>query len=704
MLIAVDTECGGLDLHHGVRPFFVTACKEDGEQLCWEWDVDPLTRRPIIPPADLDEIRGVLDAADELVGQNFKFDGHALSYILDGYEWPWHKCHDTLLAAHLLASNRPKDLTSLAIQYLGIDIEPKEQALAEAVQACRRKVQQAQLRVKRGKGLGDPLEQWRIASAGLPEMPSAKSDNKKEANPWRADYWLPRAYAKQLQLPPEHPYWTVLSAYANTDSEVTLLLWRVMRDLIKKRGLWAIYEHRRQLLPVTFRMERRGVTASKSKHAELTAEFAALSEQAGRVCVNIAAGMGHNLELPANGVNASLRTFCFDVLKLEPLRGPKAKTDAPTLDAKTAMPHYLATLEQGTKQRLFVTSLLGKRKRDTALAYLESYARFWLDAGGGVVRLHPSFNVVGTDTLRFSCQNPNVQQLSKQEEVNLRRMFGPAPGREWWSLDAKNIELRIPAYLSGEREVIDLFERPDEPPYYGSTHLLNFSTVYPDLWEQVLAEVGIDKVGPTCKKRFAPTWYQWCKNGGFAVQYGAIDRADGSGTADRAFHRPGSHARLKARFSKLEALNRQCIDHANRHGYVETVPDRAVDPRRGYPLLCSRSEHGKILPTVPLNYKIQGSAMDWTCKAMVRCQRQLDEWRATDGFDGHIVLQVHDEMVFDLPAAGHPKRDPERSNLGRILVLKDLMEQGGRNFLPAIPTPVGVEFHQSNWGEGETLY
>jgi hypothetical protein len=168
--------------------------------------------------------------------------------------------------------------------------------------------------------------------------------------------------------------------------------------------------------------------------------------------------------------------------------------------------------------------------------------------------LHPSLNPTGTDTLRWSCSNPNEMNIAKQEGFNLRLCFGPAPGREWWSLDAKNIELRIPAYESGQKDLIDLFERPDDPPFYGSTHLLNFSVVYPDLWEKELREVGLEKVGPHCKKKYASTWYQWCKNGGFAVQYGAVDRDDGGGTADRAFHRRGSHSLLTKSILKTGSL------------------------------------------------------------------------------------------------------------------------------------------------------
>jgi DNA polymerase I-like protein with 3'-5' exonuclease and polymerase domains len=754
-MIAVDCETTGTDVFHGARPFFVTLCTDAGEQTYYEWQVDPFTREVAAPPADLAEIRGVLARAARwgegfgpdvverhaVVGQNIKFDAamlRAAGAVPEG-DWPWAVTRDTLFAAHLLASNRPKDLTTLALEYLNVDIEPYELSLKEAVLKCRRQAQQARLRVKRaankrvGKlpladmdklsleagedlfGEDEPLAAWRIAEKGLPEMPSAKEKT------WKYDTWIPRAVADFEGLPPNHPYRTVLRDYANADSAATVALWPVMRDEIRRRGLWKHYLRRLAVLPVAARMERDGVTLSGVRLEELTAKYREGSARCGRVCVNLAAGDGHELTLPKNGVNASLRSYCFDTLRLEPVRNPKAKTDAPTLN-KGAMDHYLETLRAGSRPLLFLKKLRDKRSMDTALAYLAGYKRFWIpllykcqEPGENTdwYRLHPSLNPTGTDTLRWSSSQPNEQNISKKELFNLRYVFGPAPGREWWSLDAKNIELRIPAYECGEQDLIDLFERPDDPPFYGSEHLLTFSVVYPDVWADAVKEVGLDKAGPYCKKKYASTWYQRCKNGDFAVGYGAVDREDGTGTADRTFGRPGSQARLKARFAKKEVLNQKWIRFAEKHGYVETVPDRTVDPRRGYPLLCTRTEYGPVKPTVPLNFHVQGTAMHWTEKAMVRCDGQLKEWRRT-GFDGFIAIQQHDELVFDLPAGGDPAEDHRKekaakgrptsrtSNLWRVRTFQRLMEAGGEDLIPRVPTPVGVEYHPNNWSEGVT--
>lgn len=715
-MLAIDTETTGLDHWHGARPYLVTTCDEAGVQRFWEWPVDPETRVPQVPAEDVQEIWMLLAARVERVFHNAKFDVHALGTVGVG-PWHWDGTHDTVLLAHLLESNRPKNLTDLAFRWLGTNIEPHEQALKAACLEARR--------VARTN-----WPEWALASAGRADMPSAKETT------WKYDGWLPRAVADAAGWPSDHPWRTVLSTYANADSAATLALWLVLKAEAERRGLWAIYQERLKAMPVAAAMEARGVTLSRRRLADLREHCRGEAAEAEGRCRGIAAACTREvrradlfagvtveqepvrLELPKGGRNKSLDEFCFDVLKLPVLGWTEA--GRPTFD-KATIDRWLDVLPEGPGLE-FVRALRYKRRRDTAVTYLDGYERFGLPLSAGELTedwlvLHPSLNQTGTDTLRWSSANPNAQNISKQETEHepcrgegcpgcrgtgkefrsLRWVFGPAPGREWWSLDAKNIELRIPAYLSGEADLIALFERPDEPPYYGSVHLLNFHTVYPEIWAAELAAVGFEKVGPHCKKKYAATNYQWDKNGGFSKQYGA-----GRAKVDATFRRPGADALLDARFGKLAKLNADAVRLAERHGYVETVPDATVDPRRGYPLLCTRSERGGVVPTTPLNYKIQGTAMQWTAKAMVRCHTRLEDWNR-DGFDGHVVMQVHDEIVFDLSKRGNPAKDidPKRSNLTRVRELQRIMERGGEDI--GIPTPVGVEWHADNWSEGVTF-
>ncbi len=148
-------------------------------------------------------------------------------------------------------------------------------------------------------------------------------------------------------------------------------------------------------------------------------------------------------------------------------------------------------------------------------------------------------------------------------------------------MDGKNLELRIAAYGSEEKVMIDLFERPKDPPFYGSNHLLSFSVVYDDIWADALTnkfwewegenygkKITMELVGPYCKEKYADTWYQWGKNGNFSKQYGG-QRAK----VDATFHRKGAYDKLESRFTKIAAFNKKCIAIARAQGYIETLPD-----------------------------------------------------------------------------------------------------------------------------------
>ena len=669
-LLGFDTETTGVDVHHDARPYLVTTCTEQGEATFWQWRVNPLTRMPIIPDGDLEEIREHCKRY-RLVIQGTKFDVGVMHTVDPTFDPNYNTVIDTLFASHLVESDAPKDLTSLARRWLGVNVDKYEDEIRKATlkarDYCRRHLPDWFIATKRGKG-----------------MPSASEST------WKFDMWLPRELAFHLGYPPDHPWFNLCANYANSDSTVTVHIAIKLLAVIKERGLEKIYRERLKLLRPICMMEAQGVTANTERLDALFNEYTEESRTLGKRCVNIARHHGAELDLPKSGNNDSLKKTCFGwrtftcskcgkqyettlskgieqckskVCQREgatlakgykpglslPLLRVSKKSGDPSLDTK-AIDEHLSRLNPRSMQAGFLSALQSKRKRDTALTYMESYRRFALpynlrqrrgwDGSAALpawVKLYPSLNPTGTHTLRWSSQNPNEQNISKKEGFNLRFIFGPGPGRLWVSMDANNIELRLPAYESHEDEMIQIFERPDDPPYYGSYHMLVFDTLYPNLYAEH---------GPDVKKLFASTKYQWTKNGNFAVQYGAVEE---SGTADAAYHYPGAQRIIKERFKNIAALNQQMINHGQEFGYVETIPDRTVDPNRGYPLRVPKTKWGRVKPTVPLNYHIQGTAMWWMSKAMVRCQALMDQWAIDDGERLYfMIMQVHDELVFEI--------------------------------------------------------
>lgn len=741
MRIALDTEDTGLDFHHGARPFYVTVCDDQGNLQYWEWDVDPLTRKPKIPKRDLDEIEEVINECDELVFQNAKFDIAALGTvrrrIVDNLDWS--KVHDTLLSSHLLTSNQPHDLTTQALVYLDINLKPLEVKLKEAVNEARR--------IARSK-----YPSWRIASDRLPEMPSAKEGTS------CFDYWLPRAIAHAEGYAKTHPWFTVLRDYSNADPAATIGIHIRHMDLIEEGGLSAIYEERRKLPVVLFGMEDRGIGYHKPTAAKLKKEYTKTVEESSKTCVKIASKLGYELTLPKGSNNNSLLHFCFGSpteIKCETCKGKgtisakkagpksiakfvrgsekklvecevcegegkvqqekqhwlklptvaKTKTGNSALD-KVALDLYLISLKQGSNQHTFIENLVEIRKRGTALGYMESYQKFCVPTENpDWFHIHPSLNATGTATLRMASQNPNEQQISnkgvgitcpkckgnlcqfcsKDEKgeptgkviTNLRELFGPLPGREWWSLDYQNIELRIPAYESGEEAMIELFEKPNDPPYFGSYHLLNASIIFPELFWPVAEEEG------QFKKLYLPQ-YKRTKNTGFAIQYGCQETK-----ADATAGRKGAFKAIKESMPKIARLTAKMIAHANKYGYVETLPDREVDPGRGYPLFCSRSSWGGISPTIPLSYHVQGSACWIMMRAMIKVREYLSSF---PGY--HIAMNVHDEMVFDFPKG--QGKESWKTNLPKIRKIQRIMESCGTAV--GIPLTTSCEYHEKNWG------
>ena len=330
-------------VHNGRLPL---DCDEEWNNTYWEWDVNPQTRKVSIPTRDLEEIVQRIEEADEIVLQNSKFDATTLTLLQNWpIEWPWEKTRDTLLAAHLLESNKRKDLNALALRYLDIDISQCEEELDEAVKEAR----------SIAKG-----QDWRLAKVDLPEMPSAKEKI------WKFDLWVPRAVAKR-KLPGWKKEWlTVTSKYANSDSSVTLGIYQQQIKILEQRGLLPIYEMRLKLLPIIFEMERGGVVGSHKRMDELYAMYEEEAAKAGRICENIAENMGYCLQLPKAGSNNSLTDFVFNGLKLEPIyQNKKKKTKAPDLD-KRALESYKETLPPKSKGHLFISKLREKRQRDTA--------------------------------------------------------------------------------------------------------------------------------------------------------------------------------------------------------------------------------------------------------------------------------------------------------------------------------------------------
>lgn len=637
-LWGTDTETTGLDVWHGCRPFFVSSCSEEGVIKFWEWDVDPFTREPIIPKEEAREVREHING-ERHVFHNTKFDARMLDRAGLG-KIDFANVQDTLIASHVLASGESHALKDLCLQYLDID-DDDQQELKDAVNEARR--------IARREDWG-----WRLAGPEDPHFPAMKRSPK--AGWGVMDMWLPRAVAKKLDLPEDHIFWNVCKRYAILDAERTIGLWLMQREALEEEGLYGLYETRRKTLGVTYRMEERGVTVDRRRVESGISKYTEEAARSEKLCYRFADHSIDNLRS-----NKQLQGVLYGHFGLTTEKKTKQgySTDAETIRS------LLSGQSPRTKAYQFLKHLQNTRKFSKAVDYLTSYKDFGVAIKGcdDWFTIHASFNETGTATTRLSSSNPNAQNISKQDDFNLREVFGPMPGRVWYSIDYENIELRIFAYESGDKNLIKAFE----DGY--SVHLIIAELLHP----KEFAECG---GGEAFKKKYKATLYQWVKNGNFSLIYGASPRK-----ADATYRVPGAYDRIRKNLPLIDKFISRQSNDARTKGYVTTLG--------GYRLQVPRGE-----PHKAANYFVQGSAGWAMVLALVRCDEYLRGINADIGRDEYYMnMTIHDELDFDFPA--------RKGNTPKIRRIKQLMEQSGDDL--GLPTPVDVEIIKKTWANGEGL-
>lgn len=669
-LVSLDTETTGLDLWHGCKPFCVSTLIErpDKEPLSkrWVWHVDPKSRTPLPSREDVREIQEILDTST-VVLHNAKYDIRALSTI-GIYLKTWDNLHDTLIASHTLESGVSHKLKDLALRHLDINDEDQTELQKACVSARR---------IGKKKG-------WRIAGPNDPHWPAIKKFSKSKGSNnatdgwWSADMWLPRAVALAEKYPTDHPWWTVCGEYCDTDVIRTYYLWLAFKEALEEEGLWEQYTTRLKLLPITYRMEEHGISVHKDRVKKAIDSYAEEAIQMEKNCKRVAENKLDNLNSPKQLQGALYHTLKCPIVKeteSSTTENPSYSTDVETLDK------VYEKLQKNHPGRYFIRNLIGTRKRNKAIEYLQSYLDFAID-DDSCLWLHPAFNVTGTDTTRFSSMYPNAQNISKKEGLpgaeeiskregfNLRRVFGPAPGREWYSADYSNIELRIFAYASGDKRLIKAFETGD------SVHLVIARELYPKEY------IACEKAKESFKKKYESTYYQWVKNGNFSLIYGA-----GEYKADNTYHLKGAYKRIRKQFPLIDKFMRSKHAEATNKGYVTCIG--------GYRLQVPHDG-----PHKAVNYFVQGSAGWYMTLAMIRCDkylcdlnRHLSSRKDWDRETYSMNMTIHDELDFDFPK--------KKSNITVIQDLKKLMEESGDDL--GIPVPVELDLIADNWATETSL-
>jgi DNA polymerase-1 len=351
-------------------------------------------------------------------------------------------------------------------------------------------------------------------------------------------------------------------------------------------------------------MEQAGIAADTEYLSELESHFAAEVKAAAHAAYEVV-GREFNLGSPKQ-----LQEILFNELGL-----PKTKK------IKTGY-----TTDADSLQWLFAQTqhpLLEHLLRHRDVARLKSTVDGLLKSVSDDGRIHTTFNQTVAATGRLSSTDPNLQNIPirTQEGRRIRRAFVVGPEFEsLLSADYSQIEMRIMAHLSKDQALIDAFNSGFD------FHAATASSVF---------GVPIDQVAPDQRRKIK------------AMNYGLAYGLSPFGLAQQLNITPAEASVLMeeyfGRFGGVRDYLHSLVDQARRDGYTETVLGR----RRYLPDLNSDNrQRREMSERMALNAPIQGSAADIIKVAMLHVDAALRK----SGLRSRMLLQVHDELVFEVAA------------------------------------------------------
>lgn len=387
-------------------------------------------------------------------------------------------------------------------------------------------------------------------------------------------------------------------------ADVSLRLHEVFYPQLEALELLPLYnEIELPLVRVLAEMQWQGVSIDAEWFATLKERFARERQRVEKEIYELA-GEVFNINS-----NPKLREILFERLGLPVLKktptGPS--TDVTVLQQLADEGHQLPVL------------LMEYRE----ISKLEST---YIDALPAIVnprtgRIHSNFNQTVAATGRLSSSDPNLQNIPIRRELgrDIRRGFVPSKGHEFLAADYSQIELRLLAHLSGDPAFVEAFNAG------GDIHRQTAALIF----DVPLADVNSDMRARAKTINFATIYGQ----GPHALSKQLkIAHADAKAFIERYFER----------FASVRAYLDSQVEHARTHGYVTTLFGR----RRYIPEIRDRNFNIRAFgERTAANSPIQGSAADLIKVAMIRIDRALRE----SGSRSRMLLQVHDELVFEVP-------------------------------------------------------
>jgi len=395
--------------------------------------------------------------------------------------------------------------------------------------------------------------------------------------------------------------------YAAEDAEVTMALHRILKPRLVNERMVTVYETlERPLVTVLETMERTGIRVDAPELKRLSEDFARRMSEF-EIEIHELAGRPFNIGSPKQ-----LGKILFDELSLP--GGKKGKTGAWNTGADVL--DGLAVEGHDLPARVLDWRQLAKLKSTYTDALIA-------DINSMTGRVHTSYAQGVVATGRLASSNPNLQNIPVRSEEGrkIRKAFIADKGFRLLSADYSQIELRLLAHVAGIEALSEAFQAGHD------VHAMTASQVF---------DVPIEGMDPMTRRRAK------------AINFGIIYGISGFGLAQQlGIGNSEAQAYIEAYFEKypgikdyMEATKKQ----AHETGYVSTLFGRKCHTReinKKSPNLRGFAERAAI------NAPIQGGAADIIKRAMVRLPNAL----ADAGLGARMLLQVHDELIFEVPEA-----------------------------------------------------
>jgi len=393
--------------------------------------------------------------------------------------------------------------------------------------------------------------------------------------------------------------------YAAEDADVALRLWQVLKARLPAERVLNVYETlERPLLRVLAHMERRGISIDRQVLSRLSGEFA--QEAAGLEAeINKLAGEPVNVGSPKQ-----LGDILFGKMQLP--GGTRTKTGQWATGAR--MLEELAEQGHELPQKILDWRQVSKLKS----TYTDALPGF---VNPTTHRVHTNYALASTTTGRLSSSEPNLQNIPIRTEDGrkIRRAFIAAPGHKLVSADYSQIELRLLAEIAHIEQLRKAFREGLD------IHAMTASEMF---------GVAIKDMPGEVRRRAK------------AINFGIIYGISAFGLANQlGIGREEAGAYIRKYFERFPGI-RDYIEEtkafAKKHGYVRTLFGRKChypDIGASNPSIRAFNERAAV------NARLQGSAADIIRRAMIR----MDDALAAKKLSAQMLLQVHDELVFEVP-------------------------------------------------------